>query len=63
MPATDEAELDSYRRKAKNVTVRHISGDRIVAMIEIVSPGNKSARSRFRAFIEKSARLLDKQPH
>lgn len=63
MPATDEAELDFYRRKAKSVTVRHVSGDRIVAMIEVVSSGNKSGRNRFRAFIEKSARLLDKQIH
>lgn len=63
MPATDEAELDYYRRKAKNVTIRHVSGDRIVAMIEIVSPGNKSGRNRFRAFVAKAARLLNKQIH
>jgi hypothetical protein len=63
MPATDEAELDFYRRKAKNVTIRHVSGDRIVAMIEIVSPGNKSGHSRFQAFVEKCARLLEKRIH
>jgi hypothetical protein len=63
MPATDEAEIDFYRRKAKSVTVRHVTGDRIVAMVEIVSPGNKSGRNRFRAFVEKSAQLLDQQIH
>ncbi len=63
MPAMDEAEVDFYRRKAKNVVIRHVSGDRIVAMIEIVSPGNKSARRRFRAFLEKSTNLLEKQIH
>ncbi|HTU93071.1 MAG TPA: DUF4058 family protein [Gemmataceae bacterium] len=63
MLATDEAEVDFYRRKAKNVTVRHVSGDRIVAMVEIVSPGNKSSYNRFRAFVEKSARLLERQIH
>ena len=61
--ATDEAESNFYRRKAKNVTVRHVSGDRIVAMVEIVSPGNKSAHYPLRAFVRKSAKLLDKQIH
>lgn len=63
MPATDEAESDFYTRRAKTVTIRHVSGDRVVAMIEIVSPGNKSSDSRFRTFIEKSVRLLEKQIH
>jgi hypothetical protein len=63
MRATDEAEANYYPRKAKNVAVRHVSGDRIVAMVEIVSPGNKSARGRFQAFLQKSAWLLDKQIH
>src|SRR5437773_128802 len=43
------------------VTVRHVSGDRIVAMVEIVSPGNKAARSAMRAFVEKAAALLDRR--
>lgn len=63
MPATDEAEIDFYHRKAKSVTVRHVSDDQVVAMIEVVSPGNKSGRSRFWAFVEKSSKLLDKQVH
>jgi hypothetical protein len=61
--ATDEAEMDFYRRKAKNVTVRHVSGDHIVAMVEIVSPGNKSANYPLRAFVRKSAKLLGRQIH
>ena len=61
--ATDEAEIAFYRRRAKNVTVRHVSGDRIVAMIEIVSRGNKSSSNAFRAFLAKSAQLLDKKIH
>lgn len=63
MPATDESEIDFYRRKAKNVTIRHVSGDRIVAIVEIVSPGNKSGHHRFQAFVEKSANLLERQIH
>jgi len=63
MAATDEAERTFYRRKAKRVTVRHASGDRIVAVVEIVSQGNKSSRNAFRAFVTKAAKLLNKDIH
>lgn len=55
---TAEAELDFYRRKQSTVVVRHVSGDRVVAMVEVVSPGNKSSRSALRSFVEKAAQLL-----
>jgi hypothetical protein len=48
-----------YRRKQNSVTVRHVSGDRVVAMVEVVSPGNKAARNPLRAFVDKAAQLLD----
>ena len=44
-----------YRRKQKSITVRDVSGDRIVAMVEIVSPGNMAARNPLRAFVAKAA--------
>jgi hypothetical protein len=53
-----ETDMEFYRRKQKSVTIRHVSGDRVVAMIEIVSPGNKAARNAMRAFVEKAAELL-----
>ena len=37
---TAETDMAFYRRKQKTVTVRHVSGDRIVAIVEIVSPGS-----------------------
>jgi hypothetical protein len=58
-----ETELGFYRRKQKNVTVRHASGDEIVAIVEIVSPGNKSSRNAMRSFVEKAATLLEQQIH
>lgn len=58
-----ETDMAFYRRKQKTVTVRHVSGDRIVAIIEIVSPGNKAARNPLRAFVAKAAELLDQQIH
>jgi hypothetical protein len=60
---TGETDLAFYRRKQKTVTVRHVSGDRIVAMIEVVSPGNKKSRNALRAFVAKAAELLDNQIH
>jgi hypothetical protein len=58
-----ETDLAFYRRKQNSIAVRHVSGDRLVAMIEIVSPGNKSARSPLRAFVDKAAELLGKGIH
>jgi hypothetical protein len=60
---TAETDMEFYRRKQKAVTIRHVSGDRVVAMVEIVSPGNKAARNSMRAFIEKAAELLAKGIH
>ena len=52
----------TQRRKSR-VVERHISDDRIVAMIEIVSPGNKSSANAFRSFVQKAAELLDQRIH
>jgi hypothetical protein len=58
-----ETDLQFYRRKQSTVTVRHVSGDRIVAMVEVVSPGNKAGRNALRSFVEKAAELLDNRIH
>lgn len=50
-------------RKKNTVAVRHVSDDRVVAVIEIVSPGNKESRSGFRAFLDKTVDLLAKGVH
>lgn len=52
-----------YRRRKSAVAVRHVSGDRIVAMIEIVSPGNKSSKNGFAAFVQKAGELLEQRVH
>lgn len=52
---TAETDMEFYRRKQNVLVVRHVSGDRVVAMIEIISPGNKSTRHAFRSLIEKAA--------
>ncbi len=60
---TAETEMAFYRRKQKSVSVRHISGDSIVAKIEIVSPGNKSSKSALRSLVSKAVELLEHGIH
>jgi hypothetical protein len=60
---TAETDLDFYRRKQNVVAVRHISGDHLVAIVEIVSKGNKSGRKAFDDFVRKAAEFLNRQIH
>lgn len=52
-----------YRPRKKAVVVRHASGDEVVAMIEIVSPGNKASRRAFEAFLDKAFQLIEQRIH
>ena len=47
-----------YTERKKAVTIRHVTERRIVAVFEVVSPGNKSSRSAIAAFIRKTQDLL-----
>src|SRR5436305_507568 len=49
---TVETPAEFYRRKKSTIVVRHVSGDRIVAMVEIVSPGNKNTLYAVRALAD-----------
>jgi hypothetical protein len=51
-------EADAYAAKAKVVTVRHASKHDVVAMVEIVSPGNKSSKARIDSFVRKAGEAL-----
>lgn len=53
-----ETEMNDYVLKRRTLVIRHSSGDRIVALLEIVSPGNKSARHAIRSFVEKAVESL-----
>jgi len=60
---TAETDMEYYRRKQDSLVVRHVSGDRVVAVIEILSPGNKSTTHAFRSLIEKAGQLLENDVH
>jgi hypothetical protein len=47
----------AYAKRADRVVIRHGRGT-VVAVIEIVSPGNKASRHAMRSFVEKAADLL-----
>jgi hypothetical protein len=55
--------MDHYARKQSTLVVRHSSGDRIVALVDVVSPGNKSSRHALRSFVEKAAAALFRGYH
>jgi hypothetical protein len=60
---TSQTDAEFYRRKKSSVVVRHVSDDRMIAVLEIVSPGNKAGRKAFRLFLDKVCDLLEKKIH
>lgn len=58
-----QTEMEEYALKKKTLVVRHSSGDRVVALIEVVSPGNKSSRHTLRTFVDKAASILARGYH
>lgn len=56
-----EAEVLAERRKA--IVLRHTTGDRVVALLEIVSPGSKQSRASVSAFVEKAAAVVRSGHH
>lgn len=60
MPKTQfviPVEVERYAAKANRIVVRHYLG-KVVAVIELVSPGNKDSRHALRSFVEKTVDLL-----
>ena len=51
------AESDPYARRANRIAIKHRLGQ-VVAVIEIVSPGNKGSTHALRSFVEKADELL-----
>lgn len=62
-PFIMETDAEFYRRKKSAIAVRHVSDDCVVAMVEIVSPGNKSTRHAFAALVNKACEFLECRVH
>jgi hypothetical protein len=59
---TSEFQADPYVKLRKSIVIRD-GEDRIVALIELVSPGNKSSRHAFQAFVRKVATAIGNGIH
>jgi hypothetical protein len=55
-------EEDLYARKANRIAIRHRHGD-VVAIIEIVLPGNKGSKAAVSAFVNKSVEFIQQGIH
>ncbi len=62
MRVVRRAEDTIYVHKADRIAIRHRHG-RVVAMVEIVSPGNKASKNELRAFVEKTSNLIAQGVH
>ncbi len=52
-----ETEAAAYARKANRIAIRHELG-RVVAMIEVVSPGNKDSKHAIASFVAKAVDFI-----
>lgn len=57
------AEEPQYLPRPRVIAVRHVSGDRVVAIVEIVSPGNKKAGTEVGALVEQTVATLARRVH
>jgi hypothetical protein len=60
---TAVAEMDQYATNSKRIAIRHSGGDKVVALLEIVSPGNKASKQMLRAFVDKALEFLHAGVH
>jgi hypothetical protein len=60
---TARAAKNIRRRTYRRLSVRQSSDHRVVAVIELMSPGNKSSRRDFDGFLNKAVALLDGGVH
>lgn len=58
-----ESDRHQYANKADQVAIRHVSDHRLIAVIEVISPGNKNNRRALDAFRRKIDLLLDQRVH
>lgn len=60
---TESVEEDIYAARARHLTIRHSSDDRMVALIELLSPGNKAGEQAFHTFVDKVLAALRQGYH
>lgn len=62
-PPKAQLHLSGPASRRRVVAVRHVSGHRVVALVEVVSPGNKDGPAAVAEFVRKSESVLDGGVH
>lgn len=57
------SEAEVYGERRNRLAIRHSSGDRLVAYIELVSSGNKSSLRTFERFLDKACSVIEQGVH
>lgn len=60
---TQTSEATAMARRRSRIAIRHTSGHEVIAVVEIVSPGNKASRPALRSFVSKAVELLEAGIH
>lgn len=60
---TASLEAAHYAARSRRLMVRHSSDDRVVAVIEVVSRGNKASKQAWRKFVQKGSALIQDGRH
>ncbi len=55
--------IEAYRQRRRTLAIRHVSGHRLSAMIEIISPANKDRLESVEEFVAKTIEALDLGVH
>jgi hypothetical protein len=50
---------ETYRQRRRTLAIRHVSGHRLIALLEIVSPANKDRLESVEEFVTKAVEALD----
>jgi hypothetical protein len=58
-----EAEINEYTARQRSLIIRHVSRHRIVALLEILSPGNKASDYAFQSLLVKVGGALHQGIH
>ncbi len=67
--ARPKAQIEATEERApprpgqRQLSIRHISDHRMVALIELISPGNKAGESSFESFLNKACGVLNEGIH
>jgi hypothetical protein len=57
------ADPDTYVTIARAIVIRHTSNHKVIAVVEVISPANKSSRNALRSLVRKAVELLQAGIH